>query len=90
MGERASCAGDDSRSLVVWVLDCIGYGSDKGNLRGAVFNQTGDEFAASEVYKHIFVDAGFVGAQGVIEESGVVSAYAKDKKVACVADDSVL
>jgi hypothetical protein len=90
LGEGAARSGDDSGSLVVGVLDCFGYCADKGDLRGAVFHQAGNEFAAFEVHEHIFVDAGFVGAQGVFEESGVVAADAKDEEVARVADDSVL
>ena len=59
-------------------------------MRRAVINQSGDNFAAVKVHKTVSVDAGAVSAQGVFEESRIMSAYPKEKEIARVADDRVL
>ena len=59
-------------------------------MRRTVFDQAGDNFAAGKRDKSFAGNIGAVGAEGVFEERGIMAAYAKDKEISCIADNSVL
>ena len=90
LGEASARLGNELVALLMQILDFRVYGTDKGNARRAVVEESGDNLTAAQSDENISGNVGGVSTERVFKELCVVAAYPKNEKVSRIANDSVL